>query len=107
VVADWRERASVLRTTGYANDARLIERMCGDVTTAAEEYFAWLSESEAMLYEGRRTRDPLRNRFAELEARGLARREGRYRYYRRIALRHRGNAEAAREAGRRAVRRVA
>ena len=106
VLARWRQQVSTL-VAGCPKRARQIERICDEVTAAAGEYLVWLSEDEAMLYEGRRTPDGLRTRFAELEARGLAKFLDRKRYYRRTALRHRGNAEAAREWGRRAGRRVA
>lgn len=101
-LADWRERATALKMTNHGHDAALIEKVLDDVVSALPEYLAWLTEGEAMMYEGRRTPDALRARFTELEARDLAKWDGRRRLYRRIALRHRGNPEAAREAGRRA-----
>lgn len=102
VLADWRERANTLRMTNHGHDAALIEKVLDHLVSTLPEYLVWLSEGEAMMYEGRRTPDALRTRFIELEARGLAKWDGRRRLYRRIALRHQGNPEAAREAGRRA-----
>jgi hypothetical protein len=109
LLADWRERIAALRHTGHVQEAKLAESICDEVSGCMTEYLTWLSESEAMLYEGRLTADGLRSRFTELEARGLAKWDGRQRrrYYHRIALRHRGCPEAARAAGRRAGQGVA
>lgn len=104
LLADWRERATHLKASAHGREARLIDQLLEGVREALPEYLAWLSEADAMLYEGRRTPEALRDRFAELETRDLAKWDPRQRvrYYRRICLRHRGNPEAAREAGKRA-----
>jgi hypothetical protein len=106
VLGEWRARANALRATGHAHDGELIDQVCDDLAKAdpMPELLAWLSEPDAMLYEGRTTPDGLRARFTELEARGLAKwdERQRVRWYRRLALRHRGCPEAARAAGRRA-----
>jgi len=109
VLAEWREQANAARLQGRPRDGRLIDKVVDTVSGSMVEYLTWLSESDAMLYEGRATPDGLRSRFTELEARGLAKWDERQRrrYYRRIALRHRGCPEAAREAGRRAAKGVA
>ena len=106
-LAEWRERANALRATGHGHDAELIDHVLDDVRRAepVPELLTWLSEADALVYEGRITADGLRARFAELEARGLARWDPRQRkrWYARIALRHRGNTDAARAAGQRAA----
>lgn len=105
-IGEWRERANTLRITGHAHDGHLVDQVLDALvaTPPLDELLAWVNERDAMLYEGRRTPDTLRDRFAEWEARGLAKWNGKRRLYRRIVLRHRGNVEAAREEGRRAGR---
>ena len=60
VLADWRERASALTVTGHKHDADLVEKVLDDVVSTLPEYLSWLTEGEAMMYEGRRTPDALR-----------------------------------------------
>ena len=103
VLTDAREQAQVLRYHGHQAQARVLEEFADRVAESAAEFLVWVSEPEAQLYTGRSV-EYLRGRFAGWEARGLARREKRQRYYRRIILEHRGNAEAARAAGQRAAR---
>ncbi len=67
------------------------------------EFMDWMPESAAVLYTDR-SREYLRARFARLAERGLAEWRGRVRYFRRCALEHRGNADAARQEGRRAAK---
>lgn len=103
VLADWRQRAAELRYTNHGHDAALIEKVCDEVADAMVEFLTWLTEDRMSLYSGLKP-PALRSRFPDLEARGLAKwdAERRRRLYRRIALAHRGNQEAAREQGRRA-----
>lgn len=103
VLTDAREQAQILRFHGHHDQAAALEKFVARVKQSASEYLAWLTESEAMLYTGRSV-EWLRSRFRGWESRGLARYEHRRRHYRRIALEHRGNADAARAAGERAGR---
>jgi hypothetical protein len=106
VLADLRGEAAVLRRAGHVNQADRDLALAEKLVASMPEYFAWLTEEQAATYTGHNG-DWLRARFTAWEARGLAKLEGRHRSYRRCILEHRGNAEAAREAGRRAVRRSA
>lgn len=103
VLADAREEAAILRVHSHKAQADSIEKVCDAVATSMADYLAWMNEAEAMLYTGRR-QPYLRERFAAWELKGLARWDGHRRLYRRLVLPHRGNAESAREAGRRAAR---
>lgn len=103
VLADAAERATMLRMEGHPIQAGAIERVLAEVRAALPEYLEWLPESAACLYTGR-SPEYLRARFGRWQARGLAEFRGRVRYFRRCALEHRGNADAIREAGRRAAR---
>lgn len=102
VLQEAEAEALVLRQHGHHDQAKTIERLVQKVREAASEYLDWLSESNARLYTGRSERW-LRSRFTALEQRRLARVHHHRRQYRRIALEHRGTADAAREAGERAV----
>jgi hypothetical protein len=102
LLANWRGEAAVLRARGHVADAKLLEQCADEVADTSSEYLTWLSEREAILYSGRSV-DYLRGKFEQLALRGLAKAHGRTRYYRRACLEHRGNAEAARAAGRRAA----
>jgi hypothetical protein len=106
VVADLRERVSLLRLEGHPVQAASVERAVDQLVATLPEYVSWLSESDATGYTGR-TAEYLRARFARWEERGLAMWRGRTRWYRRCVLEHRGNVAAAREAGRRAAREAA
>jgi hypothetical protein len=103
VLADAREEAAILRSHSHKAQADSMEKICDAVAAAMADYLALLTESEAMLYTGLKL-PALRRRFTSLAARGLALWDGKRRLYRRCALEHRGNAEAAHEAGRRAAR---
>jgi hypothetical protein len=104
VLADAREEANVLRVHSHRAQAESIDKVCAAVATMMADYLTWLNEADAELYTGLKT-PALRARFASLQQRGLAKwdHERRQRMYRRVALEHRGNNEAAREAGRRAA----
>ena len=103
VLADYRGDAQVLRRRGHAHDAELIEMICDAVAAAAEDYLRWITEDEAMLRSAR-SRAWLRGQFAEWERQGLARRDGKRRLYRMIAVPLRANLTAAAAAGRAAAR---
>jgi hypothetical protein len=105
VIADLQGEAAVLRRAGHAGQADRYIAIAEQIADSCPEWLHWLSEDEAMTYSGR-ARDYLRARFTEWEARGMAKTDGRHRSYRRCVLEHRGNALAAREAGRRAVRKA-
>lgn len=100
VLADWREKATVLRSTGHANDAKLILKMATEVAEATEEWRRFLSEKEARVRSGKSV-EWLRGRFAQWEQEGHAEKRGRERYYRACVLPRRADLIAAREAGRR------
>ena len=100
-LADMRGQAGVLRFHGHHDQARALDEFASRIAEATPEYRTWLTESEAVDYTARSV-EYLRNRFSGWAARGLARLSGGKRQYRRMALEHRGNIEAAREAGRRA-----
>jgi len=108
VLADAREEAAVLRSHSHKAQAESIERVCAAVAEAMPDYLHWMTEAEAELYTGLKTA-ALRARFHALEERGLAKwdHDRRRRMYRRIGLEHRGNAEAAKQAGQLAVRKRA
>ena len=101
--ANLREEAAILRRNGHVGQAQALERACDELTAGAEEFVAWLTEDQAMTYTGR-SAAWLRGLFGGWVERGLAKTVGRVRYYRRAVLIHRGNAEAARAAGRNAVK---
>lgn len=105
VLADARGEAAVLRSHGHVLQAESIEKVVEAVAGAMDDYLTLLTESEAMLFTGRK-QPYLRDRFWDWQHRGLAcwDEPHRRRLYRRIALEHRGNAEAAQAAGREAVR---
>lgn len=106
VLADAAERVTHLKIEGHPVQAASLERLVEEVRNAEgmSEYLTWLDEGAAMLYEGRRTHESLRLRFPALLDRQMAKWVGKVRYFRRCALEHRGNADAARQAGRRAGR---
>ena len=102
VLADLRERVTMLRVEGHPVQAASVERAVEQLAAVLPEYLVVLSEGEAMTYTGR-SLAYLRARFGAWHTRGLAEWRGRVRYYRRCVLEHRGNADIAREAGRRAA----
>jgi hypothetical protein len=104
VLADARQEVVILRSNGNKLQAKTLERFADRVAASMVDYLTWLPEDRATLYSGLKA-PALRSRFPSLELRGLAKWDegGRRRLYRRQALEHRGNAEAAREAGRRAA----
>ena len=104
VLADWREKASTLRSVKHQHDAELIDAICDEVARAAEDYMRFISEADAMLRSGK-SADWLRARFVEWEQQGHGEIRKRVRYYRALVIPRRPDLEAAREAGRRGERR--
>jgi hypothetical protein len=104
VLADWREKASVLRGVKHAHDAELIDAICDEVARSAEDYMRFVSESDAMLRSGK-SADWLRSRFAEWEQQGHAEKRKGVRYYRSLIVPRRPDLEAARDMGRKGERR--
>lgn len=101
-LADLRERVTMLRVEGHPVQAASVERAIEQMVACLPEYLVLLSEGDAVTYTGR-SPAYLRARFGAWQSRGLAEWKGRVRYYRRCVLEHRGNADIAREAGRRAA----
>jgi hypothetical protein len=98
VLADWREKASTLRSVRHAHDAELIDSICDEVSRSAEDYLRFLDETDAMLRSGK-SADWLRARFEEWSKDGHAeKRQGR-RFYRAVVIPRRPDLEAARAAG--------
>lgn len=104
VLADWREKASTLRSVRHQHDAELIDAICDDVARAAEDYMRFVSETDAMLRSGK-SAEWLRGRFADWQEQGHAEKRKGVRYYRALVIPRRPDLEAAREAGRRGDRR--
>jgi hypothetical protein len=104
VLADWREKASTLRSVKHQHDAELIDAICDEVASAAEDYMRFLSETDAMLRSGK-SAEWLRARFAEWASQGHAEKRKTVRYYRALVVPRRPDLEAARDAGRRGERR--
>jgi hypothetical protein len=102
LLADTAEQAAILRRHGHTGQADALTAIVEGVRQACPEFMALLSEDAASTYSGR-TVAWLRARFPQWVARGLAEQVGPRRYYRRCVLEHRGNANAARAAGRRAA----
>lgn len=101
-LADARERVTMLRMEGHPVQAASVERAIEQLVACLPEYLVLLSEPEAVTYSGRSIAY-LRSRFGAWQSRGLADWKGKARVYRRCVLEHRGNADIAREAGRRAA----
>lgn len=103
VLADWREKAAILRANGHKAQGDSIDAVVDDVAGAAEEYLRWMSEENAVLRSGRSVAW-LRRRFPAWERAGHARRRGRGREYRMLVVPVDVDHIAAREAGKRAAR---
>ena len=101
VLADMRGDAAVLRRNGDDRTASVLERFARHVAGAAEDYLAWLDESDARLQSGHGV-EWLRARYPEWFRQGHARMNGRHRQYRQVVIPRRADPEAAREAGRQA-----
>ena len=97
VLADWREKASTLRSVRHQHDADLIDAFCDDVARAAEDYMSFLSETDAMLRSGKSV-GWLRARFAEWLEQGHAEKRKVVRYDRALVIPRRPDLEAARDA---------
>lgn len=104
VIADARGELPVLRKHGQGVLADAIEVILQEVADASEDYRRFVSEADAILRSGHK--EPwFRQRFAEWERQGHARRERGQRYYRLLIVPRRARLSASREAGRRAARR--
>lgn len=104
VLADYCERATILRSVGESGKAQLVEDVCAEVTAAAEEYLRWIGETDAAMMSGK-SEKWLRGQFPNWEQLGHARKgQNGKREYRMLILPRRVNLSAAREEGRRAVR---
>lgn len=104
VLADYCERATILRSVGESGKAQLIEDVCADVTESAEEYLRWIGETDAAMMSDKSERW-LRGQYPAWESLGHARKgQNGKREYRMLILPRRVNLSAAREEGRRAVR---
>lgn len=103
VLADVRGELPILRKHKQDALADALERVCKDVTAAAEEYLLFVGETDAMLRTGRSQRW-LRARFAEWEHQGHCRWRSGNRQYRLLILPQRANPQAAYEAGKAAGR---
>jgi hypothetical protein len=98
-LADWRERAAVLRHTGHPHDAELIEKICDEFGDSLVEYMTYVNEDDAMRRSSK-ARRWLRQRFAEWSRAGHAKLDDRgRRLYRLCVLPVRPNLSAARDAG--------
>jgi hypothetical protein len=102
LIASLGNDAAVLRLHGHPAQAAKLDQLADDIRAAVPEHLAWLSEADARLYSGRGV-EYLRGQFHGWERRGLAEWRGKHRFFRRCVLPHRGNLEAARLAGERAV----
>jgi len=102
VLAAWRSDAVVLHRHGDTRLAEQIEQFASDVESVTEDYRTWLSDSDARLRSGKSV-SWLRNYFPEWERLGLAKFEGRERFYRALVVPQRRNIESARAAARRAA----
>jgi|GEM_PF-1582710 len=98
-LANTRRDAAVLRRSGHKAQAEGLERLCDQVTEAAEPWLRWLTEAEARLRSGRSERY-LRGRFPEWQEQGNARLAGRERQYRMCVIEQRIPESVARERGR-------
>ena len=95
VLANWRERAQVLRANGHKAQGDSLDAFADELRASLADYLTWLSESEAVLRSGWTVRR-LRGRFAEWAEQDMAERRGRVRWYRQVILPKRPNLEAAR-----------
>lgn len=99
VLADHRGDAAVLRRQGHTAQASSIEKVCDDVGESMRAFLTIKTEAEAQLQSGW-SRERLRARFPEWEARGLAMLDAQgKRVYREIAVPMRLEESAAKLAG--------
>ncbi len=93
VLADWREKANMLRVTKAHVTADTLEQCLTDIAVGAERYLRWLNETDAHLYSGRSLRW-LRSHFAAWAGQGQAKKTHRQRYYLMAVLPVKANVEA-------------
>lgn len=99
-IADEREAIGILRSKKLVREADMIETIVERFAQAAEPFTTWYTDESARVYSGKSV-DYLRDKFPELEARGLAKIENGRRLYLECALPRRAVKSLAREAGRR------
>jgi hypothetical protein len=97
VLADAREEAAILRRAGHPAQADGLERLCGQVSRAAEPWLRWLSETDAHTKSGRSIRW-LRAQAQNWEVQDLAKRDGRAWLFRDCIIPQRTHVEAKRRA---------
>lgn len=98
IIADWRGDAQSLRSRGHGHDADLLEQCADEMQAALGGFLTWMSEPDARLKSGR-SQDYFRDHFAEWQMLGLAKLEGKTRYFRSVIVPQRVHASAARLAG--------
>lgn len=106
LLADVREEAALLRRHGHKVQADSIESVCDRVRQCMAAYLDWLTEEEAVARSGR-SANWLRGQLPEWEVIGMAKRDGRRRWYRRVIVPRRPNLEAARADAIREAQRIA
>jgi hypothetical protein len=84
-LADWHEKATMLRLTKSHVTSDTLEQCLTDIESAAEHYIRWLNETDAHLYSGRSLRW-LRGAYARWAAEGHAKKVHGKRYYRMAVL---------------------
>lgn len=75
MLADWRQRAQLLRAEGHPVQAGTYDRACEEIGGVMRPFLTWLSESEAQLRSGWSV-ERLRSAFPEWEEMGCARKSG-------------------------------
>ena len=85
VSTEWTAKASVLKSSGFEREAKLITDLLNHFEAALAPYTFWVSESDAQVRSGH-TVPWLRAQFPAWEAEGNARKVGRARMYRAIVL---------------------
>lgn len=104
VIADWREKANVLRACRRPHDAELVEEIVEQVAAAAEDFTRWIGEPDARMRSGKGLAW-FRAQFPAWAEQGHARTNPRgVREYRLCVVPQRPHLSAAREAGRQAGR---
>lgn len=106
VMADAKEDVTRLRVHGHKAQADSIEMLVKAVEGAAADYLTWYTEDEAVARSSFKA-NWFRVRFPEWESQGMAKKEGRVRYYRQPIIPRRSNLEAARADAVRHARKVA
>lgn len=85
-LADAAEQATTLRRFGATGTAEAVERLVADLRQELRAYLTWREEPEAVELSGN-SAPWFRARFAYFQRLGLAKGEGRRRYYRETLVR--------------------